>query len=246
MRCKLSIGYYVLRAKDTFTPGQGRVNAGGLQNRMKIKDIFVTGMIAVTCVAGVTGASWARNHKDKSWTPDSVTSGKMDPLVTIAEDYQVRPPAGWEVAGRGGPGKVGKAFMAPVLPNKARPYVQVMLLGLPDFRTTKRTADDFLTLRLRNFQSRIDPKTWKADKPEDGTINGIKFARIHFSGSYGEEKTPEQGFLYVARDHYWVVEISGFDADPTTTQDIKFAEATALSFIKTPQILSKPPAGLTR
>jgi len=208
---------------------------------MKLKNIIVTGMIAIICTSAASSAIWARGHK-KNWQPDPITAGKMDAAVPIYDDYQVQPPTGWEGKRAGGPGKIGKTFKAPPLPDGSQPYVQVMLMGLPGADRDPRTVEDFLKLHLPNFQGRFDTATWKAGKNEEGTINGIKFVRMHFSGLYGPKKVPEQGFIYEARDGNWVIEITGFDADPTTTDDLKFAEASALTFVKVPQIFSAPTA----
>jgi len=200
---------------------------------------LVTSFVTIACIVGGSSASLAHGHK-AHWSPDPITSGKMDAQVNITEVYDVQPPLGWEVKGIGGPGKIGKEFVAPGLPDGSHPYVQLMFIGLSDWKIEKRTPDDFLSLVLQSYQRRFDAKSWKADKVEDGTINGVKFARIHFSGLFGPPRMPEQGFLYVGLDHYWLIEITGFDSDPSPSQDIKFAEATALSFVKVPEAFVKP------
>ena len=106
----------------------------------------------------------------------------------------------------------------------------VMVMGLPNWGIDKRTPADFLDLRVTNIKRMVN--NWKATKDETGVINGIPFARLHFTGTSPREGNPVEGFMYVGREGTYVCEIQAMYLTKNAKDTGPLLDAAAMTFKK--------------
>jgi hypothetical protein len=197
--------------------------------------MFLTGLIATTCLS-VAVAAWAAHHSPPVWAPDKTQVAKLADEPSSVRDYSFQAPPNWDPQTQGGPGKIGTLFSGPTDAQGNHPTLSVLIMGLPDWGIDKRTPADFLDLRLNNVKRML--KDWKPTKYENGIINGIPFARVHFTGTTLATSNKIAGFMYVGREGTYVIEIQGADSADKAATTLPLLEASAMTFKKVPKPLA--------
>jgi len=206
------------------------------QSRAKAKWLL-TGSLAAVFVSSLALAAWARHHNPPVWTPDPAQLARLAESPSKVSDYSIQAPPGWDSQLRGGPGKIGTEFDGPNDENNNHPFLMVMVMGLPNWGVDKRTPADFLDLRITNIKRMV--VNWKPGKYESGLINGIPFARCHFTGNMPQTGNPVEGYMYVGREGTYVCEIQAMYTAKTAADTGPLLDAAAMTFKKEIKPLAK-------
>lgn len=186
-------------------------------------------------------AAWARHHKPVVWAPEPTQLAMLAELPSKVSDYSIQAPPGWDSQMRGGPGKIGTEFDGPNDENSNHPFLMVMIMGLPGASQDKRSPKDFLDLRITNMKRMVI--NWKPGKYETGEINGIPFARCHFTGNTPQNGNAVEGFMYCGREGNYVCEIQGMYLAKSAAETGPLLDAAAMTFKKEPKPMAALPSG---
>ena len=182
-------------------------------------------IIALGCNVAARAVGWDSPHKYQS---------KLGSVQEVqGKSYSLRAPIGWTEAGRSGPGKIGVAFSTAPLRDKMQFFVQFMLFGNPIWKTDTQTPTNYLNKRIQNNIA-YEMTDFKMKAVETGKLHGMPFARTYFSGLDNSSKKRLHGFFYVGIDSYNVIEIMGTDEDADKSNMLHVAEASALTFARSP------------
>jgi len=201
---------------------------------------ILTGSLAAVFVSTLALAAWARHHSPPVWIPDPAQLARLAEVPSKVSDYSIQAPPGWDSQLRGGPGKIGTEFDGPNDENSNHPFLMVMVMGLPNWGVDKRTPADFLDLRITNMKRMV--VNWKPGKYESGVINGIPFARCHFTGNMPQTNNPVEGYMYVGREGTYVCEIQAMYTAKTAADNGPLLDAAAMTFKKEIKPLAAEPA----
>jgi hypothetical protein len=163
------------------------------------------------------------------WSPDKAMVERLAPAVTV-EGFQIQPPKGYRQQTTPGPGgSKGYAWVGETREDGTRPYLMLVVMTPPPGEAEKYTAPQVLEKFLAAIQrNRSD---WKRSATEEGTVNGVRFARAQWNGTEVTTKRPMQGLMYVAFTGGRLIQISSQDVVPAPPGDpLAVAGAAALTF----------------
>lgn len=153
---------------------------------------------------------------------------RLAPSVKVG-GYKIRPPKGYQARSQAGPGgSVAYAWTGAPRPDGTSPMLMLAIAPIPSGTTStvQQVAEQFIGAvqrRRTNFHQ---------GRPQTGTIGGLKFVRIAWTGTASEISRKMEGIQYVAIDNGHVVEIWSQDVLPASRQALKLSEAAILSFRK--------------
>jgi len=169
------------------------------------------------------------------WTPDANLLAQLGDATPVRGNpaYRFWPPTGYGQQEVPNPAGQATAFIGPVGPTGGAPNVIVMNIKVPDGSTINRgTAQPFfdgMTAQLRATAGLIG---FQASRPEFGEVNGVKLARVYWTGMLlmGQQKL--RGFVYVTLEESNLITIAGQSLDAPGDESIKLLEASALTLTK--------------
>jgi hypothetical protein len=183
------------------------------------------GGLIILSTAGFT----APHQTGPAWAPEKSISAKLGKAVVFG-DYTLRPPAGYTLHKQPGPdGAVGYAWVADARADNTRDYIMVALMQVPK-SDEKRPLDNLLQSVLNGIAMRRT--NFKASNFEYGTLDGIPFARAHWSGAVSDSGLKMHGFAYVALDGHTLIDIASQDVDPYAKTTLPLTEASAQTLRK--------------
>ena len=146
----------------------------------------------------------------------------------------IRPPKGYDEQTQPGPnGSTVYAWTGTARQDdKTRGYIMIGMFTPPPADGDKYTPMLMLERMVAAIAERRE--RWVQSKPERGTINGLPFVRMYWRGVDYQTGRPMRGVNYVTRDGATFIQLSSQDADPHAVDSVTLAEASILSFKKTP------------
>jgi Tol biopolymer transport system component len=172
------------------------------------------------------------------WTPSPTLLKKLGPVSSI-EGYTLHPPAGYKllVPDSGLPeGVASYIWVGEGRKDNTHPILMLNILIPPAATPQNLTLIQIATSLLAEVkEARSD---WMQTPSEAGTIQGMKFVRIGWTGIDRKEKRKMQGWILVARDGDTFLELNSQDVATEAPQALPLAEAAARTFQRlSPRIL---------
>jgi hypothetical protein len=121
------------------------------------------------------------------------------------------------------------AWGGSVRPDGTAPMFQLVLVSPPPGQRPPG-VDQFLTSMLDGVRRRR--QNWSQSPPEWGTINGLAFLRIRWSGTEPSKGWKMHGVMYAAFDGRAFIQLHTQDIEPHHEQALKIGEAATLTFRK--------------
>lgn len=174
------------------------------------------------------------NAQDKAqisqWKSDKVFEKQFASAIKI-EGYNVHPPKTYQEGQVDIPGgKViswtGAARKDGTLPAMFLDFLPVV----PEKEVKEHDLKWAATQILAGMNSQR--KNWKPEKAETGSINGLTFVRIRWSGFDETWNRKIQGVIYVMLDGNKPIALNGQDVFPESKKTLPIIEASILTFKK--------------
>jgi hypothetical protein len=168
---------------------------------------------------------------DGGWTPDPDLLGQLAAAEEVPGGYSIRPPAGYarQPVNAQAPGIRGAVrWIGPKRPDGSTPNLQLTVMTLPPRAADPTPAPEQLTeLQSNTLKKSMALQDWTAQPVEQGTINGIPFARLEWQALHPGAKATLYGFIYAANIGEDAVVILSQDMSP---ENLEAARAAALTF----------------
>jgi hypothetical protein len=181
--------------------------------------------VALPFLITILAFSFAGAQK-ATWKSDPKQAANLADFANAAS-YQIRPPKGYQSMNRKGPsGEMAYAWAGVTRQDGTRAMLMVAIA--PMKKGDKTSLDDLVAGAVGSVgKARTG---FHKDKPEYGTMAGLKFVRVGWSGKMGSFTT--KGFHYVAKDGKQVVILWSQDVVPGGESALKLAEASIRTFRK--------------
>jgi predicted Zn finger-like uncharacterized protein len=167
------------------------------------------------------------------WTIPADQRDKLADYVSFGKGYRIRPPKGYTELTKPGPGgTTAHAWMCQPRPDGVRSHLRVITGTAPPEEANRYTPEKALQSMLnalKQYQENLSPTA-----TEHGEINGVPFVRARWSGTNIETGKKMHGFVYACLQGQEFIQITSEDVEPGHEAPLKLAEASALSFRKSP------------
>lgn len=164
-----------------------------------------------------------------AWPADPAFVKMLAPRVTVAE-YSFQPPKGYQKIERPGPdGSLAFAWAGPVRPDGSRSMMMLITLTTPHGEKAL-SAEGVAGKMVQGVQRRRTD--WHQRKTETGSLGGLKFARIAWTGTEPPLGMHVQGVHYAAKDGVKYVVLWTQDFQPEGAASLKLCEAAIRTFKK--------------
>lgn len=165
-----------------------------------------------------------------SWVPESSMDSLLGP-PEIIEGFSIRPPAGFSgMVAPGTPqGAMTKVWKGEARPDGTSPSIQLMLMSpplsnsIPNVEVGVRKALDGLQ-RIR--------ANWTESPVTRGTLHGVDFSRVTWTGNHKALGTKMQGVIYIAMLNGVFIQLSTQDLDIHANESSKLCESSLKTFAK--------------
>lgn len=190
-------------------------------------------LLWVLCFVLIGGGATARAQQATAlpqWSPSQKLLTKLGALVSV-EGFLLQPPDNYTlvVPDSGVPEGVSSyVWVGPGRKDETHPILMLNLLVPPAGDAQKVTLAQVATTLLAEIKSAR--RDWTQTPAEAGTVQGLKFVRIGWTGVDRKEKRKMQGWLMVAREGDTFIEFASQDVVPYAEQTLALAEASARTF----------------
>ncbi|MCE3017041.1 MAG: hypothetical protein ACK56W_00220 [Pirellula sp.] len=164
------------------------------------------------------------------WVPEPSMDSLLSP-PEIIEGFSIRPPAGYSgmVASGAPQGFMTKVWKGEARPDGTSPSVQLMLMS-PPLSNSIPNVDVGVRKALDGLQ-RIRAN-WTESPVTRGTMHGVDFSRVTWTGDHKEMGVKMQGVIYIAMLNGVFIQLSTQDLDVHASDSIKLCESSLRTFAK--------------
>jgi hypothetical protein len=164
----------------------------------------------------------------KSWKADAGMVAKLAAPATVM-GYRIRPPKGYQQFQQPGPeGSTAFAWVGPVREDGTRSMM--MLVVAPIAKGERPPVNEAVKAMVDSIKK---SRTHFHQEPtENGTLDGVAFARIRWSGTKTGMGMNVEGVNYAAIDGDRVVYLWTQDVVPSCAASLKLTQASLLTFAK--------------
>jgi hypothetical protein len=182
---------------------------------------------------GGQGEPGAGGGQGEVWTVPADQQDKLADYVSFGKGYRIRPPKGYTQQTQSGPrGETAYVWISQPRPDGLKSQVMVGIATPPPQEAKLLTPEADLQSMLNSFKK--DLQDWSQTDTERGEINGMAFVRARWSGTRIMTGHKVHGFCYVTVQNQEFIKILSQDVEPGHEARLKLAEASALSFRKSP------------
>jgi hypothetical protein len=165
------------------------------------------------------------------WMPDKDQVKNLAAAKDLG-GYSIRPPKSFErqELPKQAPNSRMFAWAGARRQDGTRPSFTGTLYTPPAGQDPDRNLDQITNVFLEAIKRRHTD--WRAEKPEDGIVNGLKFVRVRWKGTEQASGAEKEGILYIAKDGGTIIQLATQDVVPETKKALPLGEAALLTFKK--------------
>jgi hypothetical protein len=178
-------------------------------------------------------AAAQRTKPTDSWKPDAALLKQLEAPIKVG-DYSIRIPKGYEKQQPNTPTPEGVSvwgWTGAPRRDGTKPSITMMIMTPPPAQREQIKAMTLEQVAGRFIEGQKRQRTnWKIEASEKGTVNGLSFVRMRWSGVNPAQNMEMRGVLYVARDGNTLIQMASQDPTAHSKQTLALAEAAVLTF----------------
>jgi hypothetical protein len=187
------------------------------------------GLPPAICSADQTTLQTAPNAE---WVPDSTQLAKLDSAYNLDTTGTIRPPLGFSVSEKDSTDGEGKVYQwtGPAGIKRYTPTLDVIIADPPSGQPEDYNVDQIMATLVGAFHQ--GKSNWKLSSVHIGTLDGLSFHHVAWTGLDAGKKLNIRGDVYGAKlANGSFLLIACEDAEPDSSTIIPMLEASALTFI---------------